>query len=46
MTQIHASIKAFVLGTAKKVVLSVVVDARFVVRLKGAWYERPSKRKH
>jgi hypothetical protein len=37
MTQIHASIKAFVHGIAKKVVQFVVVDAKSVVRLKGRW---------
>jgi hypothetical protein len=40
MIQIHASTKAFVLGTAKRVVLFVAVGARFVVRLKGRWYEK------
>jgi hypothetical protein len=39
MIQIHASTKAFVLGTAKKVVLFVAVDARSVAKLKGRWFD-------
>jgi hypothetical protein len=46
MTQIHASTSLYGLGTAKKAVLCVVVAARFVEKLKDAWYERPPKRKH
>jgi hypothetical protein len=42
MTQIHGLISPYGLGTAKKAGLFVVVDAKFVVRLKGRWYEKES----
>jgi uncharacterized membrane-anchored protein len=43
MTQIHALTSLYGLGTAKKAGLFVVVAAKFVARLKDAWYERPLK---
>jgi hypothetical protein len=42
MTQIHASISLYGLGTAKKAVQFVVAAVRYVARLKVRWYERRS----
>jgi hypothetical protein len=39
MTQTAASTSPYGLGTAKKADQFVVVDAKFVVKLKGKWYE-------
>jgi hypothetical protein len=39
MTQIHASTSLYGLGTVKKADRFVVVAVKFVVRLKGKWYE-------
>jgi hypothetical protein len=39
MTQIHASINHYVLGTVKKVVLYVVVDVKCVAKPKGRWFD-------
>jgi hypothetical protein len=41
MTQTHASTSPYGLGTAKKADQFVGVAARFVVKLKDGWYERP-----